>query len=269
MQQGTLSIRLMGGFSVSTDAGLIAFPSSGRLRVLLALLLLPDASGWERAQLALRLWPDSTPGQGRTNLRRELHRLVRLDPAIECRLSSRGSRLQWQWMTGDYFDVGSFRANYELISRCGSPSECQGAFLACIEHTRGDFMPGLDDEWIQRQRQALDAQRRSALRHVLRIAAENGDAEQIIQAATHLLHDDACDERAAMTLIRLHQARGETALAMRVYRGTEQALARDLGIAPSLELRSAFEALRSAPLSTHSQTLLRVPRSSASDAARK
>ena len=73
-----LSIRLMGEFCVSYKGKPLALPKQLKARELLAYLYLSansGAEGFSRELLSIKLWPDSSGKQARTNLRRALHHI--------------------------------------------------------------------------------------------------------------------------------------------------------------------------------------------------
>ncbi len=66
---GRLRVCLLGDQTVELGGEPLSGFESPRLRSLLALLIVRRDRPQSRAQLAFALWPDSTEGQARTNLR--------------------------------------------------------------------------------------------------------------------------------------------------------------------------------------------------------
>lgn len=69
-----LEISLLGDLRIAVDGRVVTTVRSARAQALLAYLLVHRRAPQSRQHLAFLFWPDSTEGQARTNLRRELHR---------------------------------------------------------------------------------------------------------------------------------------------------------------------------------------------------
>jgi DNA-binding SARP family transcriptional activator len=70
MASPRLRIRLLGGFDLRQGEAALAPLGSARAESLLAFLLLHQEAAQPRQRLAFLLWPHSSEGQARTNLRR-------------------------------------------------------------------------------------------------------------------------------------------------------------------------------------------------------
>ena len=80
MASTRLRIRLLGGLDLRQGEAPLPPLGSGRAASLLAFLLLHQEAALPRQRLAFLLWPVSSEGQARTNLRHLLHVLRRALP---------------------------------------------------------------------------------------------------------------------------------------------------------------------------------------------
>ena len=80
MASPRLRIRLLGGLDLRQGEAALPSLGSARAESLLALLLLRQEVAQPRQRLAFLLWPDSSEGQARANLRHLLHVLRRALP---------------------------------------------------------------------------------------------------------------------------------------------------------------------------------------------
>jgi DNA-binding SARP family transcriptional activator len=78
-----LRVRLFGELDLRLGEDPLSPLESARARSLLGYLVLHAEAPHPRQRLAFLLWPDSTEGQARTNLRNVLHTLRRASPELE------------------------------------------------------------------------------------------------------------------------------------------------------------------------------------------
>src|SRR5215471_15735035 len=104
----TLSIRLLGDFSLIYAGHLVTSINSMRLQSLLAYLVLHRDVPQQRQHLAFLFWPDTTEAQARNNLRQLLHQLRQAFPAVEHFLSADTHTLHWHPVTPFHLDVAEF-----------------------------------------------------------------------------------------------------------------------------------------------------------------
>ena len=205
---------------------------SSRAESLLAYLLLHRDAPQPRQRIAATLWPESSEGQARTNLRHVLHQLRRDLPEPERFIDITQRTLQWRADAPWQLDVAEFEA---AIAR--------GELRRAVDLYRGDLLPGCYDEWIAGARDQLRQQYLLALEHVARALEEEGDYLGAILYAGRLQVHDPLYEETYRLLMRLHAARGDRARAVRIYHECATTLERELGVEPSGPTRAAYEAL--------------------------
>ncbi len=222
-----LRIRLLGELDLRVgDEGLPALDSA-RAESLLAHLLVHRGAPQARERLAFLLWPDSSEPQARTNLRHVLHNLRRALPHVDRFLDVTPRTLRWRTDAPFWLDVDAFEA---ALARSDD--------AAAVAAYGGDLLEGCYDDWLAPERERL----RELLLDALERLARLGGAEAIAYGERLLAHDPL-REATYRLLMRLHDARGDRARALRVYHACAAALERELGVEPSAATREAYEAL--------------------------
>jgi DNA-binding SARP family transcriptional activator len=222
----TLRIALLGELSLSVGERALPPLESGRAESLLAYLLLHRRAPQPRARIAGLLWPDSNEAQARTNLRHVLHTLRRALPQAERGLEVTTRSLWWRGAVE--LDVAAFE---DALAR-GALGEAVGLYA-------GDLLEGNYDPWLVPERERLKALYVDALARL----ATSLEGPRAIAYAERLLRADPLREETCRLLMRLHDARGDAARAVRVYHACAAALGRELGVEPSPATRAAYESL--------------------------
>jgi DNA-binding SARP family transcriptional activator len=237
-----LRVRLLGEFDLRADARAVAPLESARARSLLAYLLLHRDAPQPRQRLAFLLWPDSTEPQARTNLRHQLHNLRKSIPGIDDYLAVTPQTLQWRADAPLWLDVAEFE---QALARAhdDNPEAAAAALRHAVGLYAGDLVPDGYDEWLDAERARLRGSYMAALEQLGAILERQGDYEEAIGYANRLLRGDALHEGAYRQLMRLYDARGDRARALRVYHACAAALERELNVVPSAATRAAYESL--------------------------
>jgi DNA-binding SARP family transcriptional activator len=256
----TLRIRLLGQLDLRFDVGPLPPLESARAESLLAYLLLHRDAPQPRQHLAFLLWPDSSEAQARTNLRHVLHTLRHALPDPDQFLAVTPRTLQWRTDAPFWLDVAAFD---ELVARVeadiGPPvpppsalpaaggNGADGGSLAALREAvalyGGDLLEGCYDEWLLGERERLRQRCLAALARLASLLEARGDYAQAISHAERLLRLDPLQEEPYRLLMRLHDAHGDRARALRVYHVCTATLERELGVEPSAVTREAYEAL--------------------------
>ena len=232
MEPSILRIALLGEMSLQLGEAALPPLESARAESLLAYLVLHRAAPQPRQRLAFMLWPDSTEGQARTNLRHLLHTLRHTLPAADRYLEVTARTLRWRPDAPVWLDVAAFE---DALAR--------GALREAVDLYSGELLQGCYDDWVLDERARLRDLLIDALDRLgaeLHRSGEDGDA---IAYAERLVRVDPLREASYRLLMRLHDARGDRARALRTYHACTAALERELGVGPSEETRAAYETL--------------------------
>ncbi len=245
------TVRLFGPFDFRLGSELAPPLDSGRAESLLAYLLLHRDSPTPRQRLAFLLWPDSTEAQAQTNLRHVLHTLRRRLPDADRYLDIRARTLRWRPESGYWLDVAAF----ELLLNPAEPDLAAGplaesgvdrrlaALRQAVRIYSGDLLEGCYDEWLISDRDRLRQMLVEALAELADLCAARRELSEAISHAERLVRVDPLREQAYLQLMRLHDARGDRAAAIRVYHICSSTMERELGVEPSGPTQAAYEAL--------------------------
>ncbi len=237
-----LRIGLLGTLDLRYRGAPLPPLESARTVSLLAYLLLHRQRAQPRQHLAFLLWPDSTEPQARTNLRHLLYNLRRALPDPDRFLEVTLQAVRWREEAPFWLDVAAFE---EGISRAEKEGGDTGLAMLreAVELYTGDLAEGCYDEWLLGERERLRQRYLEALARLTKLLEARGDYAQAISYAERLLRHDPLHEETYRLLMRLHDARGDRARALRVYHACVTTLERELGAEPSEATREAYEAL--------------------------
>ena len=237
-----LVIRLFGELDIRLGETSLPRLESARAESLLAYLLLHREAAQPRQRLAFLLWPDSTEAQAQTNLRHVLHNLRRALPEADRYLDVGQRTLRWRTDAPFRLDVAAFE---EALARAGAADadDAPAALRDAVEAYAGDLLEGCYDEWLLDERERLREQQLEALERLAELLEGLGEHAQAIPYAERLLRQDPLREQTYRLLMRLYDARGDRARALRVYHACTATLERELGVEPSAATREVYEAL--------------------------
>jgi DNA-binding SARP family transcriptional activator len=231
-----LRVRLLGGVELRLGEDQLPPLASARAESLLAYLILHRDAPEQRGHLAFQLWPDSTEAQARTNLRHVLHNLRRALPDADRFIDARQRTLQWRADAPLWLDVVAFER-----------ALAEGRLEDAVDAYRGELLEGSYDDWVLEERERLGHLFAQALERLAHTLEEQGRLSEAIRHAERLLRQDPLREDTYRLLMRLHDARGDGARALRTYHACATTLVRELGVEPSAETRGAYEALLRVP----------------------
>src|SRR5215211_3264545 len=234
----TLTIRLLRELELQLGDTRLSPLESGRAESLLAYLLLHRDAPQARSKLAYVLWPESSEAQSRTNLRHLLHTLRRTLPDADRFLEITPRTMRWLPDERVRSDVATFEAALDRADDDG-----EAALRQAIDAYTGDLLEGHYDEWILDERERLRRRYLDAVGRLASLLADRGAISEAILWAERLVAADPLCEAAHRLLMRLFDARGERARALRVYHACCETLERRLGTEPSTETRGVYEEL--------------------------
>jgi DNA-binding SARP family transcriptional activator/tetratricopeptide (TPR) repeat protein len=209
-----LRLRLLGALTVEADGRPVAMPSSERARALIGWLALHPGTH-SRSAVAGRLWPDAPEASARANLRTAVWAI----------------RQSW----GDEADA--------IVSSRREIGMPPGAVWVDAVHGEaavdgGELLPGVDDEWAERAREAYRSRLRTRLNDL--IAHADGDS---LRYARELCRLEPLDESAHRLLLERLIEAGDSAGAVRAARDFAERLRAELGVRPSPATRAVHARL--------------------------
>lgn len=233
-----MRIRLFGRFDLGFDGAAIPPLESARAESLIAYLLLEGTSATSRRRLAFLLWPDSTEAQAQTNLRHVLHKVRHRLPEADRHLDITARSLRWRSEAPHWVDVDAFE-QLLAVDTAARPD----ALREAVDLYTGDLLEGLFDEWLLPERERLRNRYLDALAELAGLRADRGEMAEAIGLTERLLRADPLRETTYQRLMRLHDATGDRARALRAYHVCSSTLEHELGVEPGAETRAAYQAL--------------------------
>ncbi|HEX2126349.1 MAG TPA: BTAD domain-containing putative transcriptional regulator [Thermoleophilaceae bacterium] len=227
-----LHARLLGGVELRLGEADAVQLDSARAESLLAYLLLHRHAPQQRQHLAFTLWPDSTESQARTNLRHVLHNLRRALPDANRFIEAGPRMLRWRPEAPLWLDVAAFEQAVQ-----------EGRLEDAVATYTGDLLEGNYDEWVLEERERLSRLYLDALERRARELEAWGNFAEAIRYAERLLRQEPLREETYRLLLRLRDASGDRAAALRTYHACATTLVRELGVEPSAATRQSYEAL--------------------------
>lgn len=246
----TLSIRLLGGLTVEYAGEDRTAHFSGRVRALLAFLLLQADRPHARQSIAFMLWPDSSDKQARTNLRKLLLLLRGALGPAETYLEITDATLSWRtdpscWLDVQAFDDYISAANGVHVAdgvnvADAAPLEAAHSLCQAADLYRGDLLPDCYDEWIIAARESLRDGYINALDQLCTLFESAHRYADGVAAARRLLQHDPIYERGHLHLIRLQALMNDRTGALQSYHRCATLLRRELGVDPSPAMESLY-----------------------------
>jgi predicted ATPase/DNA-binding SARP family transcriptional activator len=231
-----LEIRLLGQPEFVYDGAPFRFNAPPRTLPLLAWLVLHRRAPALRDSVAFALWPDAAEEDARGDLRRHLYYLTKALPPENGEPWLRADRktVAWNARAALSFDVADFE---RLVS-------AEGTLERATELYRGQLLEGLDEDWIEAERERLKTLAEHALLRL--IERDAAHPERAIAHAQQLLRIDPWREDAIRALIDLRHRSGDRAGALREYRDFAARLRAELDVDPMPETKAAYDAVVSA-----------------------
>ena len=249
-----LRFRLLGPMEIDFDGKALPLPGSAE-RALLAQLLLSPGRTIPASMLIDRLWAESTLPVDPTNalqirvskLRRSLRANQTPDLVIREGVGYRAN------VVPEAVDAIDFATRIRLARAASATASGQDvgpdvletnleAYDAALELWRGEPLCDFNTEqWAISEAARLDALRITALTERAQIALALGRHHEVVHDLEPVVGGDPTLESLAGLLMVAHCRGGRQADALEVYARTRQTLDEDLGLEPSVTLRSLQE----------------------------
>lgn len=231
----TVHIALLGEFRLTEAERPAPRAPSPRQQEIIAFLTLQARDGpVPRQRIAGSLWPESNDAQALTNLRRELHHLREVSPAIDALIDAGTRTLTW---CGDATTVDVL--GFQAAAARGLDGDTSALHEAARLY-RGDLLPGCDGEWIDADRERLRDQATAVIARLVDLLERDRAYGDAITYARQLTRLNPFDEQAWCALMRCHARRGERATALHLYQQCAAVLKRELGIQPGAATRLTY-----------------------------
>lgn len=204
-----------------------------------------------RAALASSLWGDLPADQAGKKVRSHLWYLRESGPperAADWLLADRRT-VRWNPSVPVWIDL----KEYERLA-----ADPQTAAQA-LELYGGDFLAGIDDDWVQSVRARLREQQVALLCASAERARRSEEPATAAEYARRALDIEPHREEALLALVRAHGATGNRASAIEAYREFAQRLRTDLGAEPSAETAAAYAEVVDVAAIPHGRSVHNLP----------
>src|SRR5215831_4758936 len=239
-----LRVSLWGEQTITNDGTGVQVRSSRGVS-LVAFLVVHAGVPQPRQRIVGLFWPDSADGQALTNLRHELHHLRQVlgdEPSLV--VTSRD--LCWRDTETCRVDVRVFDTERKAALAAAAADDNDGVLVhagAAIAEYRGDFLPGVYDDWLLDARSELERQCVHLCDLLSAARARTGDLAGAVEAARRRVQLQPLEETGYRTLMQLQADLGDRAGAVSTYHHCASVLERELGVIPDAETRKAFQRL--------------------------
>jgi DNA-binding SARP family transcriptional activator len=227
-------LAILGGFALVTPEGRPIVLSTRKDRLLIAYLAVGAGKPQPRGRLAGLLWADRSEAQARESLRqslaslRQAFRAAGIDPLQSDRDTAAldPSKLD--------VDVAKFETFARMTNAAG------------LVLYRGELLEGYDpptsefDAWLQSERLRLEELAIGMLERLATSQLASSTMEGVLEVGRRLLNRDPLRESVYRTLMRVLQAQGKRAEALKLYKKCRDVLKAELGITPDLETEQLY-----------------------------
>ncbi len=253
MTPAILRIHLLGGLSLAWDDQPVPPPAGAAARSLFAYLLTYRDRPHARALLAGTFWPDLPDEVARRRLRQALWQirsaLAGLLAPVPFLLAD-ADTIQVNPAAPVWLDVDEFlvkapspkpktqtgKSETEVLDLgLGAWGLGLGILREAVALYRGDFLPGVYDDWALLERERLRAQYLDALDRLAAGLQVQGDHEAALGYARRLAAEDPLREEAHRAVMQLCLRLGRPAEALKQYEVCRAILADELGATPAPE----------------------------------
>ncbi len=200
--------------------------------------LLQHPRGLTKEQIGERLWPEHEPDSLSSAFRSTLYRLRRI--LFKGSVVFENGLYFFNRATDYWLDVEAFEQLLDGAEGSATPEECIALLEQASALYRGDYLEGVDYDWVDVERQRLQRRFTSGLERLARLYADQGRLRRAIDVYQRLLARDPHQEVVHRELMRCHYRLGDRAAAIRQYQVCVETLREDLGLSPSVETETLY-----------------------------
>lgn len=244
-----LTLRVLGGFSVSVGGEMVTESAFSRkkARALLKLLAIQPGYRLHREQAIDILWPDLEPQAASAQLYKAVHQirqaLAGTDPRAEDSLGSREGLLA---LSGE---IGSDLEAFERLAEEAERHPSLEALQRSIAAYAGDLLPAdRYEEWTLTYRGQLRDRYLGLLVQLGAGLLDHRDLASAADAFRRVLAIEPTREDAHRGLMQVFAFQGSRERAVRQYRMCVDALERELGVGPSAETDALLSEIETSAL---------------------
>jgi DNA-binding SARP family transcriptional activator len=239
-----LTISLFGSLSLQgTEQAITQFPS-GKVRNLLAYLLLNRHTAHAREHLAGLFWGEQDDQKARHCLNTALWRLNRLldaaHPTTHPYLRVDAQTIGWNTASDFRLDVDEFESRCTLADRMGddAPEQQARLYRQAIAYYRTDLLVDCYEDWCLIERERFRFLYLHALSRLMAYHTKRHEHDAAVECGRRILAIDPLREEVHRDLITCYLAMSRPADALRQYRTCEELVRRELDEDPMPETQA-------------------------------
>lgn len=238
-----MTIRTLGLIQVTVSNHVIT-SSDWRVQVArdLFLLLLAHPEGLTKEQIGNIFWPDSTQSELKLRFKNTIYRL-RHAAGKDVILFQGDDRYLFNREMDYEYDVEVFLKEIAQAEKADTAEKKEAHLLNAVAAYKGDYLPGLDDDWVVIERERLFQMYMDALLMLANSALDRKDYESSLAFCQKALQEDSCFEDAHRIAMRVFAAQGNRALLVRQYEQCRQALLEEVDAQPSYQTQMLYKTL--------------------------
>ncbi|MCB0065123.1 MAG: AAA family ATPase [Caldilineaceae bacterium] len=237
-------IRLLGEFAIVADDQLLPTIRSERRRALLAYLMVHHKTPQSRQSVAFTLWPQSSESQARTNLRKELHRLRKEQPAIEAFLEIDTDLLACRPTESYQTDIIEFERLLHTAATAVDSTRVEADLQRAVALYQGDFFPQSYENWALSARERFRGACIDALNQLIDLHTDQGQYSTAIGYLRQLLQVEPVCEETYRRMMQVYALNDDLGGVNQTYLRCCELLAQEFHAEPSEPTVELFQQLR-------------------------
>jgi len=231
-----LQMNVLGRFLIRAENEPVG-PIAKKAQAILAYLAVENSRANTRERVATLLWGGRSDDRARHNVRQALSAIGRTCGSL---VATDGDTLS--------IDLANCAVDVVEFERAATSDDPE-ALIGCLDLYRGDLLDGYQprepefEEWLRDARERLRATACQAMDRLIHTLIATDRTEEALKMLDRRLTMDPACEPAHRHLMELFTSVGRRSDALRQYHACVDALERELGAAPSLETKIAYESI--------------------------
>jgi LuxR family maltose regulon positive regulatory protein len=207
----------------------------------LLFLMLNQRRGWSKEQIGEFLWPESSPSQLNQRFKNTIYRLRR---ALDQDVIQYCDGIYTFNRRVDYvYDVEEFENALDQIKSTSSSKEQINLYQAAMQLYQGDYLPGMDWDWVLPERERLQQAFLSSGIRLAELFIDTKQFSQALEICDRLINYAPWLEEAYRMAMNLHAYKGNRAAIAQLYRALQQKLGEYMDASPSTQTEDLYRTL--------------------------
>jgi DNA-binding SARP family transcriptional activator/Flp pilus assembly protein TadD len=238
-----LVVKALGGEEVWLDGKQITIGDwQTRTARDLFFLLLAHPEGMTKEAIGVEIWPDADPGQLKTRFKNAIYR-VRRALGQDVIQFGEDHVYSFNWTMDYKYDAQAFEHTVEQAERETRVPKKMSLYESALGLYSGEFLPGLDQEWVAPLREHMRQLHAGTMLHVAQYHLEHQEFRNALQWSAQLLEQDPCQEEAHRLAMQAYAGLGNRSGVARQFQLCREALWEQIQVPPSPQTQSLYERL--------------------------